>query len=131
MARWAQGCLCAEVSDSGSSALFYQYTWNRLGAWLGSGRFMGYISGMTTASDIDLGFSEADLKKLAEWRMPFGIYAGRVLIDLPEEYLFWFTRHGFPDGELGKLMQLCLDLKVEGLDALIKPLKRSAQDCSE
>ena len=56
--------------------------------------------------------------------MPFGIYDGKVLIDLPEEYLFWFTRHGFPEGELGRLMQLCLELKVEGLDSLIKPLKK-------
>lgn len=75
-----------------------------------------------------LGFDQQDLRKLATWRMPFGIYSGRILIDLPEEYLFWFTRHGFPEGKLGKLMQLCLELKVEGLDALIKPLKGSAEE---
>lgn len=73
----------------------------------------------------DLGFDSQDLSKLASWRIPFGIYQGRVLIDLPEEYLFWFTRKGFPEGELGRLMQLCLALKIEGLDSLVKPLKVS------
>ena len=78
---------------------------------------------MADQNNIELGFDQSDLRKLAEWRMPFGIYTGRVLIDLPEEYLFWFTRHGFPDGKLGELLKLCLELKVEGLDTLIKPLK--------
>jgi len=70
-----------------------------------------------------LGFSEEHLLKLARWEMPFGKYAGRVLIDLPEEYLFWFQKKGFPNGELGELLKFCLDLKIEGLDSLIKPLK--------
>lgn len=71
-----------------------------------------------------LGFSKEDLVKLARWQMPFGKYAGRVLVDLPEEYLFWFQKHDFPKGELGDLMKLCLDLKIEGLDSLIQPLKQ-------
>ena len=77
-------------------------------------------------SDLDpklmLGFDQDDLLKLAQWQMPFGKYAGRYLIDLPEEYLLWFNNKGFPQGQLGKLMRLCLELKVEGLDSLIKPL---------
>jgi len=65
------------------------------------------------------------LVKLAKVQMPFGKYAGRVLIDLPEEYLLWFARkEQFPEGELGQLMQLCLALKIEGLDSVVKPLKR-------
>ncbi|MDG3085752.1 DUF3820 family protein [Vibrio hannami] len=65
-----------------------------------------------------------NLLKLARTQMPFGKYAGRVLIDLPEEYLLWFARkEQFPEGELGQLMQLCLALKVEGLDSVVKPLK--------
>ena len=71
-----------------------------------------------------LGFSKDDLVKLARWEMPFGKYAGRALVDLPEEYLFWFQKHEFPNGELGELMKLCLDLKIEGLDSLIRPLKK-------
>ena len=77
-------------------------------------------------SDLDpklmLGFDQDDLLKLAQWQMPFGKYAGRYLIDLPEAYLLWFNNKGFPQGQLGKLMGLCLELKVEGLDSLIKPL---------
>lgn len=77
-----------------------------------------------TSLDWDsLGFSQEHLIKLARWQMPFGKYQGRALIDLPEEYLFWFEKQGFPDGELGNLMKFCLDLKIEGLDSLIKPLK--------
>jgi uncharacterized protein (DUF3820 family) len=70
-----------------------------------------------------LGFSKTDLLKLARWQMPFGKYAGRALVDLPEEYLFWFQKNEFPKGELGDLMKLCLELKIEGLDGLLKPLK--------
>ena len=46
------------------------------------------------------------LPKLANMKMPFGKYAGRALIDLPEEYLLWFAQKGFPNGELGELMTL-------------------------
>ena len=62
--------------------------------------------------------------KLVRIKMPFGKYAGRVLIDLPEEYLLWFDKKGFPDGALGELLKLCLALKIEGLDTVVKPLKR-------
>lgn len=65
-----------------------------------------------------------NLLKLARTQMPFGKYAGRVLIDLPEEYLLWFARNNKNvSGELGQLMELCLALKIEGLDYLVKPLK--------
>ncbi|MEF1173028.1 DUF3820 family protein, partial [Vibrio sinaloensis] len=47
-----------------------------------------------------------NLLKLARVQMPFGKYSGRVLIDLPEEYLLWFDKKGFPQGELGDLLKL-------------------------
>jgi uncharacterized protein len=65
------------------------------------------------------------LKTIATLKMPFGKYKGRVLIDLPEEYLLWFARKEFPNGKLGDLMQFTLAIKVEGLDGLVKPLKSS------
>ncbi|PVZ67626.1 DUF3820 family protein [Pelagibaculum spongiae] len=64
------------------------------------------------------------LLKIANTAMPFGKYQGKMLVDLPEEYLLWFDKKGFPQGQLGMLMRSCLELKVEGLDELIKPLKK-------
>ena len=68
-------------------------------------------------------FEKEDLQKIAQTRMPFGKYQGRVLIDLPEAYLIWFADKGFPRGTLGQLMQLTLEIKINGLEALIMPLK--------
>lgn len=66
-----------------------------------------------------------DLLAIATTPMPFGKYKGRMLIDLPEEYLLWFARKGeFPAGRLGGLMQMTLAIKIEGLQGLIKPLRR-------
>ena len=70
-------------------------------------------------------FEQEHLIKIARTKMPFGKYAGRVLIDLPEEYLLWFEKKEFPSGELGLLMALCLEIKREGLTYLITPLKES------
>ncbi|TYL42579.1 DUF3820 family protein [Dickeya chrysanthemi] len=68
-----------------------------------------------------------DLLAIANTPMPFGKYKGRMLIDLPEEYLLWFARKGeFPAGRLGELMQITLAIKMEGLQGLVKPLRRSS-----
>ncbi|PHM73546.1 DUF3820 family protein [Xenorhabdus kozodoii] len=70
--------------------------------------------------------TKEDLLQIANTTMPFGKYKGRVLIDLPEEYLLWFARKGeFPQGKLGELMEMTLAMKIEGVDSLVKPLKRS------
>lgn len=55
--------------------------------------------------------------------MPFGKYKGKVLIDLPEDYLLWFANKGFPRGELGDLLSLILVMKTEGIEAVVKPLR--------
>ena len=51
------------------------------------------------------------LEKLASYRMPFGKHNKTLLIDLPVSYLGWFSRAGFPDGELGQLMRIVHDVK--------------------
>jgi len=56
--------------------------------------------------------------------MPFGKYAGRALVDLPEEYLLWFAGKGFPAGRLGELMALALLIRSEGLEELVRPLRQ-------
>lgn len=68
-------------------------------------------------------FEKQHLVEIARTPMPFGKYAGRPLIDLPEEYLLWFSKEGFPAGRLGQLMSLTLEIKIEGLQDLITPLK--------
>ncbi len=70
-------------------------------------------------------FDKQNLIKLARQRMPFGKYQGKTIIDLPEEYLLWFAKKEFPKGELGLLMQLALEIKINGLESLITPLKNS------
>lgn len=72
----------------------------------------------------DVGFDGEDLELLIQWTMPFGRYRGRALIDLPEEYLFWFERHGFPSGDLGRLMSLALGIQRHGADEVVRELRR-------
>jgi len=63
--------------------------------------------------------------KLANYRMPFGKYSNRLLLEIPEEYLIWFSNKGFPEGELGLFMSMMLEIKVNGLEYLFDPLKNS------
>lgn len=63
------------------------------------------------------------LLKLSKARMPFGRYAKCLLIDLPEPYVVWFARKGFPKGELGEMLQLVHEIKINGLEYLFDPLR--------
>ncbi len=63
------------------------------------------------------------LIKLANYRMPFGKYANKRLAEIPDEYYIWFQKKGFPKGELGKLMEMMLEIKINGLEYLLDPLK--------
>ncbi|WP_198263751.1 DUF3820 family protein [sulfur-oxidizing endosymbiont of Gigantopelta aegis] len=63
------------------------------------------------------------LLKLARYKMPFGKYSGYLLVDLPEPYVVWFANKGFPKGELGKLLAIVLEIKINGLEYLFQPLK--------
>jgi uncharacterized protein (DUF3820 family) len=67
------------------------------------------------------------LLELANTTMPFGKYAGRVLMDLPEPYLVWFSQQGFPKGKLGEQLQLLYEIKLNGLEGLLKPLRNASQ----
>jgi uncharacterized protein len=65
-----------------------------------------------------------DLTELANARMPFGKYKDRYLIDLPDAYLVWFDRKGFPPGKLGRMLASVLEIKTNGLESLIIPLRK-------
>jgi len=54
--------------------------------------------------------------------MPFGKYAGRKLIHLPEPYLVWFNSNGLPEGKLGKQLALMYEIKLNGLEKMLTPL---------
>lgn len=64
------------------------------------------------------------LLQLVEMQMPFGKYKGRLLCDLPVSYLEWFNRKGFPEGKLGMLLQTIYEIKLNGLEHLLVPLKK-------
>lgn len=64
------------------------------------------------------------LMKLAHYKMPFGKYEGRFLTDIPETYYFWFQRKGFPKGKLGTYMEAMLDIKINGLETLIRKIQK-------
>lgn len=62
--------------------------------------------------------------ELTTMKMPFGKYKGTVLCDLPEFYLAWFQRKGFPKGKLGELMATVYEIKLNGLMYLLEPLRK-------
>lgn len=56
--------------------------------------------------------------------MPFGKHKGTLLCNLPVSYLEWFQRQGFPPGKLGMMLQTIYEIKINGLDRLLDPLKK-------
>jgi hypothetical protein len=70
-------------------------------------------------------YDHEQLLELAEMTMPFGKYAGRLLIDLPEPYVIWFAQKGFPKGKLGEMLAIIYEIKVNGLEYLFDPLRKN------
>ena len=64
-----------------------------------------------------------DLELLVSLEMPFGKHKGRIIADLPGNYLNWFARVGFPKGEIGRLLQLMQEIDHNGLSGLLEPLR--------
>ena len=64
-----------------------------------------------------------DLELLVTRTMPFGKYKGRVIADLPGNYLNWFAHAGFPPGETGRLLALMQEIGHNGLKPLLAPLR--------
>jgi len=71
----------------------------------------------------DAGVPGGDLQRLLTLAMPYGKYKGRLIADLPGDYLNWFARTGFPKGEIGRLLALMHEIDHNGLSDLLKPLR--------
>lgn len=62
---------------------------------------------------------------LVKTKMPYGKYKGRLICDLPAFYLEWFSREGFPKGKLGVLLATMHEIKLNGLEGLLKPIRKN------
>ena len=65
-----------------------------------------------------------DLELLVTREMPFGKHKGRLIADLPGNYLNWFAREGFPQGEIGRLLALMREIDHNGLKEMLTPLRQ-------
>jgi uncharacterized protein len=63
--------------------------------------------------------------ELVTMKMPYGKFKGRILCDLPEPYLVWYHSKGFPEGRLGMLLNTLYEIKLNGLEHLLYPLKKN------
>lgn len=61
---------------------------------------------------------------LSKTKMPYGKYKGRFLIDLPEHYIVWYHAKGFPGGKLGQMLGLVYELKLNGLEDIVREIKK-------
>lgn len=72
---------------------------------------------------MDLQPNYKELIDLAYAQMHFGKYKGRYLSELPEFYLIWFRQQGFPKGKLGDQLQQVLDIKVNGMEQILRTIR--------
>ena len=87
---------------------------------------------MTSITEIDREDFRNLLVEIGATRIPFGKYgikeyppAGVPIMDLPEEYLFWFLQNGFPKGRLGELMAQVCEIKSVGMDSVFDPIREA------
>lgn len=69
-------------------------------------------------------FNPEILPELVKVKMPFGKYRGVLISDLPVSYLEWFAKKGFPPGKLGMLISTCYEIKLNGLEEILRRLKK-------
>lgn len=67
------------------------------------------------------------LVELAHTKMPYGKYKGYYLVELPEHYVVWYYNKGFPKGKLGEQLQLIYEIKSNGLEPLLRNIRKNFQ----
>lgn len=67
------------------------------------------------------------LRDICVQRMPFGKYKNIIIADLPISYLEWFQRHGMPPGKLGMMLSTIYEIKLNGLEELLRPIKKQVR----
>jgi len=71
-----------------------------------------------------LNFNKELLLESLHYSMPFGKYKNTKICDLPIAYLEWFIqKNELPKGKLGSLMALIYQIKLNGLEDILKQLK--------
>lgn len=85
---------------------------------------MSYLNQFTEQfkANIMQEFDQQQLLQAINQVMPFGKYQGRKLLELPEPYLVWFHKQGFPDNKLGSQLALIYEIKLNGLEGMLRPL---------
>ena len=66
---------------------------------------------------------QSKLIELAKAKMPYGKFKDRFLIDLPEHYIVWYKQKGFPKGKLGNQLEQIFEIKVNGLEPMIRTIR--------
>ena len=73
---------------------------------------------------LDQSQSKQFLLKIANTKMPYGKYEGKYMIDLPEYYVVWYRNKGFPKGQIGEMLATVYELKLNGLEELVRNLRK-------
>jgi len=74
------------------------------------------------------GEQAAQLLQLANMRIPFGKYKGRLLVDIPTAYYQWLARQGVADSELGEALQLVYQMKMDGSAQVLRGIAQRQGD---
>ena len=67
------------------------------------------------------------LTEIVSTKMPFGKYKDKLICDLPEHYLVWFRQQGFPKVKLGMMLETMYEIRLNGLEYLLVPLKKKSK----
>ncbi len=60
---------------------------------------------------------------IVQTKMPFGKYKGTLICDLPVYYLEWLHTKGFPPGKMGMLLSSAYEIKINGLNTILRNVK--------